>query len=91
MKSTYSFLTMILLVMLHLSSCSEQQSAPAEIDIVADLFPEAQEELREAVATIVKMGATSKNQTRSKELKEYEMVLAKLAPVNTTLWDWKYS
>ena len=51
MKKTNSLSIMITLLLLFLSSCSEKKSD--QVDLINETFPEAQNELREVINSIV--------------------------------------
>jgi hypothetical protein len=57
MKKNNSLLTIATLMIIFLSSCSENKSD--QTDIVIDLFPDAQSELREVINSIVKDAETA--------------------------------
>jgi len=52
MKKTYSLLILATFMVIIISSCSEKKSD--QLDIVNDLFPESQSELREVIESIVR-------------------------------------
>ena len=57
MKKTNSLSIMITLLLLFLSSCSEKKSD--QVDLINETFPEAQNELREVINSIVKDSETA--------------------------------